>query len=126
MSFVRTPLVDVGRGVQFPDELLVSVVPLSPVGEATERPGRDRERERQEQQSGREPQSSARCGPYRLPPPLTPCTPASGTTSSESQTDVATARAGSAVCETLTRGGVMVSGWLVAGRPLKASSARQT
>jgi len=43
------------RFVQFLDEPLVCVVPLSPAGEAAERPDHDRERESQEQQSGREP-----------------------------------------------------------------------
>jgi hypothetical protein len=55
MGVVREIRVDGGRGVELLDELLVCVVPLSPPGKATERPDHDRERESQEQQSGREP-----------------------------------------------------------------------
>jgi hypothetical protein len=69
VSLVRKPLVDVGRSVELPDESLIRVVLLAPGSEPAERPDGDCERESQEQQSGREPQSSARGAPYRLPPP---------------------------------------------------------
>jgi hypothetical protein len=55
MGLVRAIRIDRGRRVQLLDELLVRVVPLSPAGEATERPDDDCERKSQEQQSGREP-----------------------------------------------------------------------
>jgi hypothetical protein len=69
VSIERESLVDLGRGVQLLHEPRVGVVSLAAGGEAAERPDDDRERERQEQQSGRQPQASPRAGCYRLPPP---------------------------------------------------------
>jgi hypothetical protein len=65
-----------GAAVQVADELLVGVAPLVLGGERAEAPGGNRERERQEEQCGGEPQTAAGEMPYRspflLPLPLPP------------------------------------------------------
>jgi hypothetical protein len=72
----RSRLVTIAGGVERMHQPLVGITPLALTGNGAESPHRGRERQRQQQQSGDEPQASVRDSAYFLPPgpfPWPPC-----------------------------------------------------